>query len=308
MEKHKPVLLDEAIKYLKLKPDGVYVDCTLGRGGHASAILSHLKDGVLYAIDQDLTAIEESQAKLSQTGKNFHILNGNFSNIASLLALENIFAVDGILYDLGVSSPQFDVAQRGFSYRFDGPLDMRMDTTNNKLTAADVLNHKTQEELAQIFWQYADEKFAKQIAAAIVKTRPLNTTFQLVDVIKKTLPAKVLSQKGHPAKKVFQALRIYVNDEINVLQSSIEQSLKLLKPGGRIVVITFHSLEEKHIKQIFKAVTIKEIDAIAQKLPITIPTDKEYELVIRKPITPSSLELENNNRAHSAKMWVIEKK
>ncbi|AVP49019.1 16S rRNA (cytosine(1402)-N(4))-methyltransferase RsmH [Williamsoniiplasma luminosum] len=308
MEKHTPVLLAESIKYLNLQPNGIYVDCTLGRGGHSSEILKHLDNGVLYAIDQDPTAIAESQTKLAATLKNFHILNGNFSNIASLLALKNVFQVDGILYDLGVSSPQFDVGERGFSYRFDGPLDMRMDTVHNQLTAEKVINQKSEEELCQIFWQYGDEKFARQIASSIIKTRPLKTTFELVDVIKQSLPQKVLKQKGHPAKKVFQALRIYVNDEINVLKTSIEQSLKLLKSKGRIVIITFHSLEEKIVKESFKAATISGMESVISKLPIEVKNDTQFSLIIKKPIVPKNTEIENNNRAHSSKMWVIEKK
>lgn len=309
MEKeHLPVLLNEAIQYLEIKPNGIYVDCTLGRAGHAQAILKKITGpGRLYAIDQDPDAIQKSTKTLSQISDKYEILKGNFGNIAALLALKNVFAVDGILYDLGVSSPQFDVATRGFSYRFDGPLDMRMDPSN-ELTAAEVVNTQTVEELSRIFKEYGEEKYAKSIAEAIVASRPLDSTFQLVTAIKKGLPQKVLKQKGHPAKKVFQALRIYVNDEINVFQSSLDQSLKLLKPKGRIVVISFHSLEEKIVKQTFKKVTENLDDQVFQKLPLNLPPTTKFKLVIKKPIKASGEEINQNPRSHSAKMWVLEKR
>jgi 16S rRNA (cytosine1402-N4)-methyltransferase len=308
-ETHNPVLLAEAINYLKVQPDGVYVDCTLGRGGHSAAILKQLTNvGQLYAFDQDPSAIAESQSRLAEINPNFTIIQGNFQDLASLLALKNVFAVDGILYDLGVSSPQFDLPERGFSYRMEGPLDMRMDQKNQLLTAADVVNQKSVSELKQIFQEYGEEKAAATIAKAIVANRPIQTTTQLVAVIKKGMSQKALRQKGHPAKKVFQALRIYVNDELNVLQSSLSQALKLLKPKGRLVVITFHSLEEKIVKETFKAVTEDPQDQFLNKIPFTLPPSTAYQLVVKKPIKPQRAELEHNPRAHSAKMWVIEKR
>ncbi|WP_026389546.1 16S rRNA (cytosine(1402)-N(4))-methyltransferase RsmH [[Acholeplasma] multilocale] len=308
MEQHIPVLLNESIEMLNVKPDGIYVDCTLGRGGHSSEILKKLTSGKLYSIDQDPTAIKEGTEKLSKISNNFEILEGNFLNISALLSLKGVFAVDGILYDLGVSSPQFDVPERGFSYRFDGPLDMRMDTVNNSLTAHTIVNEYSEEDLKKIFWNYGDEKFAPSIAKNIIANRPINTTFELVDVIKMSLPQKVLKLPKHPAKKVFQALRIYVNNEIEVLKDSLRQGLSLLNPQGRISVITFHSLEEKIVKEIFKEVTISERDAVIASLPMEIESDTEFKLVIRKPIKASKTELENNRRSHSAKLWVIEKK
>ncbi|AAT75753.1 cell membrane substrate S-adenosyl-methyltransferase [Mesoplasma florum L1] len=308
MEKHIPVLLKESIEYLNIKENGIYVDCTLGRAGHSSEILKKLKDGKLFSIDQDETAILEGTEKLTKISNNFKILEGNFVNISAMLAMQGIFEVDGILYDLGVSSPQFDVAERGFSYRFDGPLDMRMDRANNSLTAHKIVNEYTQEELEQILWNYGDEKFARSIAKNIILSRPINTTFELVSVIKKSLPAKILKQQKHPAKKTFQALRIRVNNEMETLESSLEQSLNLLKPKGRVVVITFHSLEEKVVKNIFKKYTLDEQQFYLSNLPYEIESSKDFKLLFKKPLKPTNTEVENNNRSHSAKLWVIEKK
>ncbi|WP_031543100.1 16S rRNA (cytosine(1402)-N(4))-methyltransferase RsmH [Mesoplasma photuris] len=308
MEKHIPVLLHESIELLNIKPDGIYVDCTLGRGGHSSEILKQLTSGKLYAIDQDPTAIIEGREKLNKISNNFEILEGNFLNIQALLALKGVFEVDGILYDLGVSSPQFDVPERGFSYRFDGPLDMRMDTINNQLSAHEVVNTYSYEQIRDILWKYGDEDFAPRIAQTIIDNRPVNTTFELVELIKKSLPQKVLKKPKHPAKKTFQALRIYVNDEIGVLTDSLKQSLDLLKPGGRISVITFHSLEEKIVKNIFNEVTQDPQDAILASLPIRIESNAKFELIIKKPIKANVGELENNRRSHSAKLWAIRKK
>ncbi|ATZ18079.1 16S rRNA (cytosine(1402)-N(4))-methyltransferase RsmH [Mesoplasma melaleucae] len=308
MEKHIPVLLNESIKYLNIKENGIYVDCTLGRAGHSSLILRKLKNGKLFSIDQDETAILEGTEKLKQIGSNFKILEGNFINISAMLAMQGIFKVDGILYDLGVSSPQFDVAERGFSYRYDGPLDMRMDRTNNSLTAYKIVNDYSQEELEQILWNYGDEKFARSIAKNIISSRPINTTFELVAVIKKSLPAKILKQQKHPAKKIFQALRIKVNNEMEALESSLEQSIHLLNPKGRVVVITFHSLEEKVVKSIFKKYTLDEQQFYLSNIPFEIESSKEFKLLFKKPLKPTETEVENNNRSHSAKLWVIEKK
>ncbi|PPE04492.1 16S rRNA (cytosine1402-N4)-methyltransferase [Entomoplasma ellychniae] len=308
MNKHIPVLLKESIDYLNIKKDGVYVDCTLGRGGHSSEILKKLTSGMLYCIDQDVTAIEEGKNKLSKISSRFKILESNFKDIAMMLALNNVLKVDGILYDLGVSSPQFDIPERGFSYRFNGPLDMRMDIVNNPVTAETILNTYSQEDLEKILWNYADEKFARSIVKNIIQARPISTTFELVDIVKKSLPAKVLNSPKHPAKKTFQALRIAVNDEFESLKQSLQQSLVLLKQKGRIVVITFHSLEEKIIKEVFKKETLDEQKYFLNNLPFAFESDKQFKLVITKPLKPSKTELEKNKRSHSAKLWVIEKK
>ncbi|ATZ18654.1 16S rRNA (cytosine1402-N4)-methyltransferase [Williamsoniiplasma somnilux] len=309
MEKlHVPVLLTESIKLLNIKPGGIYVDCTLGRGGHSSEILKKLSTGKLFAIDQDPTAIKEGKEVLTKISPNFEILEGNFLNISALLAIKNVFKVDGILYDLGVSSPQLDVGARGFSYRFDGPLDMRMDPINNPLTAAKVINTYHPNDLVKILKNFGDENFAEKIVENIILKRPINTTLELVDVIKSSLPQKVLKAQKHPAKKTFQALRIFVNNEIEVFKDSLEQSLELLNSKGRIVVITFHSLEEKIVKETFKKLTISPRDTVISTLPIEIESDTEFKLVIKKPVRADKTELKINNRAHSAKLWAIEKK
>ncbi|UWD35240.1 16S rRNA (cytosine(1402)-N(4))-methyltransferase RsmH [Mycoplasma cottewii] len=309
MQEHIPVLLKESIEYLNIKPDGIYVDCTLGRAGHSSEILKKLSDkGMLYCFDQDKQAIEKSEDKLKQISSNFKIIESNFSNISVQLALNNVFSVDGILYDLGVSSPQFDIAERGFSYRFDGPLDMRMDRANNKLTAHEIVNTYSETQIADILFRYGDESNARKIAKQIINSRPINSTLQLVEVIKKALPQKVLKQQKHPAKKTFQALRIYVNNELNALQESITQALELLNKKARICVITFHSLEEKIVKNSFNSVTNYKQEQILSSLPIHVESDSNYRLIVKKPIKPTNEELENNKRSHSAKLWVIEKK
>ncbi|AHB36593.1 16S rRNA (cytosine(1402)-N(4))-methyltransferase RsmH [Spiroplasma apis] len=311
MQKHTSVLLKESLELLNIKEDGIYVDCTLGRAGHSAEILKKIKKGHLFAIDQDIEAIKESESVLKEIANNFTIMQGNFENIKVLLALEGVEKVDGILFDLGVSSPQFDVGDRGFSYRFDAELDMRMDKINNQLTAKFVINNYSERELADVFFKYGEESFSFQIARNIIKYRekkPLETTFELVDVIKKSLPQKVLKKKKHPAKKVFQALRIFVNNELEVLKKSLSHSLELLNKNGRLVVITFHSLEEKIIKDIFKANTVHSSDKFIAKLPIQVDLkNKDFELVIKKPIVPSDVELENNRRSRSAKLWSIKK-
>ncbi|KNG79415.1 16S rRNA (cytosine(1402)-N(4))-methyltransferase RsmH [Mycoplasma sp. HU2014] len=309
MQEHIPVLLKESIEYLNIKPDGVYVDCTLGRAGHSSEILKKLSDkGMLYCFDQDKQAIEKSEDKLKKIGNNFKIIESNFNNISMQLALNNVFSVDGILYDLGVSSPQFDIAERGFSYRFDGPLDMRMDRENNKLTADEIVNTYSENQIADILFRYGDELNARKIAKQIINSRPITSTLQLVEVIKKALSQKVLKQQKHPAKKSFQALRIYVNNELNALQDSITQALELLNSKARICVITFHSLEEKIVKNSFNSVTNYKQEQILSSLPINVESNSNYRLIVKKPIKPTNEELQNNKRSHSAKLWVIEKK
>ncbi|WP_342258942.1 16S rRNA (cytosine(1402)-N(4))-methyltransferase RsmH [Spiroplasma endosymbiont of Dioctria linearis] len=307
---HTSVLLNESIDLLNIKGNGIYVDCTLGRAGHSVEILKKIDNGHLYAIDQDQEAIAISRKKLEDISSNFTILEGNFANIKVLLSLNNIKRVDGILYDLGVSSPQFDKADRGFSYRFDSELDMRMDQKNNKITAKEVINTFNEKQLADIFYQYGDEKFSWEIAKKIIarrKIKSISTTFELVDIIKECLPQKVLKQKKHPAKKVFQALRIYVNNELEVLKRSLSNSLELLNIGGVIVVISFHSLEERIIKDIFKSKTTSKEDKFLNKLPILVEKKKNYELVVKRPVVAGEEELEKNRRSHSAKLWAIRK-
>lgn len=307
MNVHIPVLLNETIENLNIKPDGIYVDCTMGGAGHSSVILSKLKTGHLYCFDQDDYAISRGSERLSKISDNYTIINDNFVNLKSRLEEYGIEKVDGILYDLGVSSFQFDITDRGFSYNNDAVLDMRMNQ-NQKLTAKDVINNYSFEDLRNIFYRYGEEKFSVQIARNIEKERKLKTietTFELVDIIKKSLPSAVLRKKGHPAKQVFQALRIEVNNELNVFEKSLSDALMMLKENGRIAVITFHSLEDRICKQMFK-------EKVEVNIPRGLPIKdsdivREYRLINNKVITASDEELKVNNRAHSAKLRVIEK-
>ncbi|WP_302758093.1 16S rRNA (cytosine(1402)-N(4))-methyltransferase RsmH [Ligilactobacillus salivarius] len=309
--KHITVLLNEAVDGLNIKPDGTYVDCTLGGGGHSGLILSKLSEnGRLYSFDQDITAINFNKDKFKEENElgKINFIKSNFRNISEELNKRNILGVDGILYDLGVSSPQFDNADRGFSYNYDAPLDMRMDQSQS-LTARDVVNDWSYEQLVRIFFRYGEEKFAKSIARRIEKVRqqtPIETTGQLVDLIKEAIPAKARRKGGHPAKKTFQAIRIAVNDELGALEESLEQALDLLNPGGRISVITFQSLEDRLVKVMFKQKT--SLSELPPGLPVIPDSQKvEYKLITRKPIVPSEDEITYNNRAHSAKLRIIEK-
>lgn len=309
--KHITVLLNEAVDGLNIKPDGTYVDCTLGGGGHSGLILSKLSEnGKLYSFDQDITAINFNKDKFKEENElgKINFIKSNFRNISEELNKRNILGVDGILYDLGVSSPQFDNADRGFSYNYDAPLDMRMDQSQS-LTARDVVNDWSYEQLVRIFFRYGEEKFAKSIARRIEKVRqqtPIETTGQLVDLIKEAIPAKARRKGRHPAKKTFQAIRIAVNDELGALEESLEQALDLLNPGGRISVITFQSLEDRLVKVMFKQKT--SLPELPPGLPVIPDSQKvEYKLITRKPIVPSEDEITHNNRAHSAKLRIIEK-
>ena len=309
--KHITVLLNEAVDGMNIKPDGTYVDCTLGGGGHSGLILSKLSEnGKLYSFDQDITAINFNKDKFEEENElgKINFIKSNFRNISEELNKRNILGVDGILYDLGVSSPQFDNADRGFSYNYDAPLDMRMDQSQS-LTARDVVNDWSYEQLVRIFFRYGEEKFAKSIARRIEKVRqqtPIETTGQLVDLIKEAIPAKARRKGGHPAKKTFQAIRIAVNDELGALEESLEQALDLLNPGGRISVITFQSLEDRLVKVMFKQKT--SLPELPPGLPVIPDSQKvEYKLITRKPIVPSEDEITHNNRAHSAKLRIIEK-
>ena len=309
--KHVTVLLNEEVENLKIKPDGVYVDCTLGGGGHTRKILSQLNEsGRLFSFDQDQTAIEYNQKALDnqlQSGK-LTLVKDNFRNIKKRLNDFGVSKIDGAVYDLGVSSPQFDVAQRGFSYKLEAPLDMRMDQ-GQALTAKQIVNEWSFNDLVRIFSRYGEEKFAKSIARKIEKQRqlqPIQTTTELVEVIKAGIPARARRTGGHPAKRVFQALRIAVNDELGALEASLEQVLEMLNIDGRVSVITFQSLEDRLVKSMFKEKT--SLPDLPQGLPV-IPQGMEvdYRLVNRKPILPTKSEIETNHRAHSAKLRVIER-
>lgn len=308
MGKHIPVLLNETIEGLNIKPDGIYLDLTLGRGGHSGEILKRLTNGHLYGVDQDQEAINESEKYLKTISNNFTLVHSNFSYIDEILENLNIKYVDGVLMDLGVSSPQFDEGYRGFSYREDAPLDMRMDQRND-LTAYKIVNTYTLDEIFKIIRDYGEDKFAYSIAKNIVKYRenkPIETTFELVEIIKRSKPEKELRKAGHPAKQVFQALRIAVNDELNVLTDTLGKVLKHLRPGGgRLAVITFHSLEDRITKNCFKEASIEE----GNRYDIPIKgEEKEYRLINRKPITASEDELKENHRSVSAKLRIIERK
>ena len=306
--KHIPVLLNEVISSLNIKKDGIYVDLTLGRGGHSEAILSHLSSkGRLIGVDQDETAIKESEERLKKNYSNFTLVRSNFCYIDEILNKLGINKVDGILMDLGVSSPQFDDESRGFSYNYDSPLDMRMDQRNT-LTAKDIVNTYSLKELNDIFQNYGEDKYSYSIAKNIVKEReksPIETTFQLVDIIKRSKPAKELKKPGHPAKQIFQALRIAVNDELRVLEETLYKATALLAKEGRLSVITFHSGEDKIVKKIFKELTV--VEGNRYDLPIK-NEEKEFVLVNHKVIVPSNEEVINNHRSISAKLRTIMKK
>lgn len=307
MSEHITVLKEEAVDALNIKDDGIYVDVTLGGGGHSSLILSKLKKGHLYSFDQDDYAISRAKEKLDTVGNNYTIIKSNFVNLKERLNELGVYHIDGILYDLGVSSFQFDMEERGFSYRLDGPLDMRMNQ-NQELSAKTIVNEWPVSKLIEIFYRYGEEKFAKQIAFQIDKVRhekEISTTFELVDIIKSALPQKVLKQKGHPAKQVFQALRVAVNDELTVFEKSLLDALDMLNSDGRAVVITFQSLEDRICKSIFKE---KSTLDIPEGLPVIIKEEAPFELISRKPILPSEEELNNNNRSHSAKMRILRKR
>ena len=307
MFKHYSVLLEEAVEGLNIKEDGIYVDCTLGGAGHSLEILKKLTTGKLYAFDQDNVALENAKIKLSEYADKVVFIKSNFENLKEKLAEQNVYEVDGVLYDLGVSSPQLDTPERGFSYNYDTRLDMRMDT-DASISAYEIVNEYSYHDLVRIFYRYGEEKFSKQIARNIEKKRelaPIETTFQLVDIIKESIPAAKRRTGGHPAKRVFQAIRIAVNNELSVFESSLEQAIDIVKVGGRISVITFHSLEDRICKQIFNSYA-KNKD-IPKNLPI-LPNESlsKLKLITRKPICPSEKELEENNRSRSAKLRIAE--
>ncbi|MFA6627474.1 MAG: 16S rRNA (cytosine(1402)-N(4))-methyltransferase RsmH [Bacilli bacterium] len=306
--KHIPVLLNEVLDGLAIRENGVYVDCTMGGAGHSAAILKQLgPQGHLYCFDQDDYAINRGNLILQEISANYTIIKNNFLNIKEELAKLNITKVDGFLYDLGVSSFQFDIGDRGFSYNKDAVLDMRMDTSSY-LRAYDIVNFYSIDELKKIFYMYGEEKYASNISRNIVRCRAekaIETTFDLVDIIKQSIPAFARRTGGHPAKKVFQALRIAVNDELTVFEKSLKDALLLLREKGRIAVISFHSLEDRICKQTFN-------DVVNVKLPKGLPIRdadiiRHYRLVNKKVIIANDQELLVNNRAHSAKLRIIEK-
>lgn len=304
---HISVLLNEAVDGLNLKEDGVYVDCTLGYAGHSSEILKRIKRGYLFAIDQDKDAIKYSQNKLSLIGNNFTIIDSNFSNLKNELLERDTKFVDGFLFDLGVSSVQLDEKERGFSYHQDAKLDMRMNQ-DGELTAYDVVNDYSEEELVRIFFEYGEEKYSRSIARNIVKYREnkkIETTLELVEIISGSVPMKAKREK-HPARRVFQAIRIEVNHELDILEDALKDALSMLNIGGRVAVITFHSLEDRIVKNVFREYT--KIDDKIKGLPdipdIYLPN---FELVNKKAIEPSKKELEENNRSRSAKLRIIQR-
>lgn len=296
---HISVLLSESIESLNIKGNGKYIDATLGYAGHSSEILRRLeKEGFLFAFDQDEEAVKFSTEKLNKINSNFKIFHTNFKNMKEYIDEK----VDGILFDLGVSSPQLDETERGFSYHNDAKLDMRMDK-RQKLTAYDVVNNYNLEKLIKIFYEYGEEKYSRNIAREIIKNRPINTTLELAEIIKSSVPEKYRNS-AHPARKVFQAIRIEVNQELEILEQALLDAFSLLNSGGRISVITFHSLEDRIVKNVFKKLT--EEDEVSKKLP-TIKTNQKAKLITKKPIIPSEKELEKNRRSRSAKLRVIEK-
>ena len=311
MLNHESVLLHETVDSLNVQPNGIYVDATFGRGGHTKYLLDQLDGGTVYAVDRDEEAIkvgnELAQKVENESNNQLVMISANFDQLSIELSNHGVSEIDGILYDLGVSSPQLDDADRGFSYRNDARLDMRMDQTQ-ELDAYYIVNNWEFNDLVRILRKYGDEKFAKQIARAIERNRdqkPIETTTELAEIVKSAIPAAARRTGGHPAKKTFQAIRIAVNDEIGSIERSLEQAIDLLKIGGRASVITFQPLEDKVVQRIFKKYS--EID-VPRGIPV-IPEDAKPKLKIvkKKPIKPTDDELSNNHRSHSAKLRVVEK-
>ena len=306
--KHKSVLLNETIDGLNIKPDGIYVDGTLGGGGHAYEVCRRLGEkGSIIGIDQDAAAIEAASARLKDFGEKVTIVRSNYCDMKSRLHELGIDKVDGIVLDLGVSSYQLDTAERGFSYREDAPLDMRMDT-RQKMTARDIVNDYTEADLYRVIRDYGEDKFAKNIAKHIVQARavkPVETTAELSEIIRASIPMKFQKKSGHPAKRTFQAIRIELNRELDVLRDSLDDMIDLLNPGGRLCIITFHSLEDRIVKSAFRK----------NENPCTCPPDfpvcvcgkkSKGSIITKKPILPSEEELEYNSRSKSAKLRIFE--
>ena len=305
---HYSVLLSECMDGLDIKPDGVYVDGTAGGAGHSSEIAKRLENGMLIAIDQDATAVGVARERLDRLKKNTKVIQSNFCEIASVCKDLGIEAIDGLLLDLGVSSYQLDTAERGFSYSADAPLDMRMDVSR-ALTAYDVVNTYGEQELKKILFEYGEERYAPQIASAIVKARakkPIETTAELSDVIKYAIPPAAREGGHHPAKRSFQAIRIEVNGELDVIEPAIRDAVSLLKKGGRVAIITFHSLEDRIVKQTFAS--LASGCTCPKDFPICVCSNKpKVKIITKKPILPSKEELEENPRSRSAKLRVAEK-
>ena len=309
MTKHIPVLLNETIEGLNVKPNGIYVDLTLGRGGHSKEILKRLKNGRLISFDKDETAIEESKQNLAEFSEKFTGIHDDFRNFRANLDKLGIDKIDGIIADLGVSSPQFDDVSRGFSYKEDARLDMRMDRRQN-LSAFDVVNSYSLQDLTHVFREYGEDKFSYQIARKIVEIRskkPIETTFELVEIIKSCKPQKELAKKGHPAKQIFQAIRIEVNDELGALKVAVKDAISSLNVGGRACFITFHSLEDRIVKNAFNEVS--KVEGTRHNV-FALPSEKDlpdFKVVNNKVITASESELEINPRSKSAKLRIIER-
>ncbi|WP_017471794.1 16S rRNA (cytosine(1402)-N(4))-methyltransferase RsmH [Amphibacillus jilinensis] len=308
MFEHDSVLRDETIDGLNLKPNGTYVDGTLGAGGHSEQIVKRLDQGLLIAIDQDKHALKAAKDRLADYHEKIQFVHSNFRDLTNVLNERDIDEVDGFLFDLGVSSPQLDHAERGFSYQHDAPLDMRMNQTQEH-SAYDVVNNWSYQELVTIFFKYGEEKFSKQIARnieTIRKEKPIETTFELVEIIKGSIPAPARRKGGHPAKRTFQAIRIAVNDELNAFYDVLHQAAEKLVVGGRIAVITFHSLEDRICKQAFKKWST--VPPQPRNMPI-VPESSQppFKLVTKKPIIANDQELERNRRSRSAKLRIVEK-
>lgn len=306
---HKPVLLAQSIQGLALRPDGIYLDGTLGRGGHSREIAKQLDSGRLICVDRDQAALEAAQTNLAEWLGNITLVHSNFCHIPQILAQCGLEKVDGLLFDLGVSSPQLDEASRGFSYMADAPLDMRMDRSES-LTAGQVVNQWSREELQRCFSSYGEERYSGRIAQRLVEAReeaPIQTTLELVDLIKSALPAKALREKQHPAKRVFQAIRIAVNQELSSVEQMLDAAIPCLNPGGRIAVITFHSLEDRLVKRRFVA-GAKGCDCPPDFPVCVCHKTPELSLIPRKAILPTQEEIQENPRARSAKLRVAEKR
>lgn len=305
---HKPVLLRESIEALNIRPDGIYVDGTLGRAGHSREVAQRLITGRLICIDRDGAAIDAAKERLAPWLDRVTLVRGNFSELADILKDCGVSAVDGLLFDLGVSSPQLDDAARGFSYMHDAPLDMRMDTSSS-LTAREVVNGWSGEELRRILYDYGEERYAPAIARAILRARegkPVETTLELVEIIKSAMPSKALREKQHPAKRSFQAVRIAVNGELDALEPMVEAATAALRPGGRLAVITFHSLEDRMIKRAMLAQA--QGCTCPPEFPVCVCGKKpKLKILTRKPVVSGEDELAENPRARSAKLRVAEK-
>lgn len=300
--KHISVMLDETIDLLNVKPDGIYIDATLGAGGHSLEILKKIDKGRLIGFDKDADAIERTKKRLEAYQDKITLVHGSYTQISDVLNELGIQEVDGVLFDLGVSSPQFDDPERGFSYRFDARLDMRMDQSQS-LSAYEIVNGYSEDDLVRILKEHGEERYAKGIVRKILANRPVSTTFELVECIRSAYPAQEL-KKGHPAKKTFQALRIEVNDEFKEAREAIEQAIASINIGGRVVVITFHSLEDRYVKEIFNK--YGKPAKVNPRIPVVVEETLNYKL-LNKGVKPSKEELEDNNRAHSAILRGIER-